>query len=184
MTATLDDRTPVTVDGTTNVLTADFGYAPPAQNPGEGLIGDSIFLDRNANNTSDAGEGLEGVTVRLYQDNGTTAGVYDAGDTLLQTTVTNENGTYLFGGLGAGSYVVQVDTATLPAGVTNTFDPGSVAPLNEAAVLLAAGGINLTHGLRLPGRRAPGTVSGDDLERPGRGRDAGRDRAGQRLGRA
>ena len=69
---TLDDRTPVTVDGTTNVLTADMGYAPPAQNPGEGLIGDSIFLDRNANNTSDAGEGLEGVTVRLYQDTGTT----------------------------------------------------------------------------------------------------------------
>ena len=35
----------------------------PASN---GLIGDTIFLDRNGNNSADDGEGIEGVTVNLY----------------------------------------------------------------------------------------------------------------------
>ena len=29
---------------------ADFAYAPPGQDAGEGLIGDTIFLDRDGNN--------------------------------------------------------------------------------------------------------------------------------------
>ena len=44
--------------------------APAAQDPGEGLIGDTVFLDRNGNGAFDAGEGLEGVTVRLYSASG------------------------------------------------------------------------------------------------------------------
>ena len=128
---TLDDRTPVTVSGA-NVTTADFGYTPAGQDPGEGMIGDTMFLDRDGSGTFGAGEGLEGVTVRLYLDNGTAMGVWDAGDTLLQTTLTNENGQYFFGGLAAGTYVVQVDTGTLPAGVTNTVDPDGVGPLNSS----------------------------------------------------
>ena len=72
---------------------------------GDGLIGDTIFLDRNNNNTPDPGEGLEGVKVQLYASNGTT---------LLATTATNENGQYFFGDLPAAAYVVKVDTGTLP----------------------------------------------------------------------
>ena len=51
-------------------LDQDFGYAPPAHSTGEGLIGDTIFLDRNGDDIPDAGEGLEGVTVALYDSTG------------------------------------------------------------------------------------------------------------------
>ena len=86
----------------------DFGYTAPGQQPGKGLIGDTVFLDRNANNLPDAGEGIEGVTVRLYDSTGTT---------LLATTTTDENGNYWFGGLNpTATYQVRVDTTTLPAG--------------------------------------------------------------------
>ncbi len=50
----------------------DFGYTPAVQTPSTGLIGDTIFLDRNNNHTFEAGEGLEGVTVQLYASDGTT----------------------------------------------------------------------------------------------------------------
>jgi len=91
--ATLDNKHTLAVDGTSPYLANDFGYAPPNQDPGEGLIGDLIFLDANGNGVYDAGDtGLEGVTVKLYDA---------AGTTLLATTVTDENGNYTFGGLNA-----------------------------------------------------------------------------------
>ena len=93
---------------TTAVTDADFAFAPPVQDAGEGLIGDTIYLDRDGGNDYDAGEGLEGVKVQLYASDGTT---------LLETTTTSENGQYFFGGLSpTGTYVVKVDTGTLPAG--------------------------------------------------------------------
>ncbi len=82
----------------TPVTDQDFGYAPPGQDPGEGLIGDTIFIDTGngtggaPNGTSDPGEGLEGVTVQLYASNGTT---------LLATTTTDENGQLLLRRPGA-----------------------------------------------------------------------------------
>jgi len=95
----------------------DFGYAPPVQTPDYGLIGDTIFLDRDGDGY-DWGEGLEGVAVELYASDGVT---------LLATTFTDENGNYTFGGLGVDStYIVKVDTTTLPnggVGLTNTVDP-------------------------------------------------------------
>ncbi|HOV47861.1 MAG TPA: SdrD B-like domain-containing protein [Anaerolineae bacterium] len=111
----------------------DFGYKPFNQTASAGLIGDTLFLDRDNNGVYTAGEGLEGVTVRLYDS---------AGTTILATTVTDENGRYTFAGLPAGTYVVKVDTGTLPAGLTNTVDPdGGMA--HQATVTLAAGEINL-----------------------------------------
>ena len=116
---------------TTAVTNADFAFAPLGHDAGEGLIGDTIYLDRNGGNDSDAGEGLEGVTVRLYAANGTT---------LLATTTTNENGQYFFGGLNpTATYVVKVDTVTLPGGLSNTVDPdGGTA--NQSTVNLATSG--------------------------------------------
>lgn len=58
-----DGQSTVAVDGVNPNLNQDFGYAPPEQQPGKGLIGDTIFLDRNGNGLFDAGEGLEGVKV-------------------------------------------------------------------------------------------------------------------------
>ncbi len=127
--------------------TQDFGYKPFNQTTGGGLIGDTIFLDRNGNDTADPGEGLEGVTVRLYASDGTT---------VLATTVTDENGRYAFAGLPAGTYIVKVDTATLPAGLSNTYDPdGGTA--HQSTVTLAAGEIVLTQDF---GYQGTNSVSG------------------------
>ncbi|MCI5224721.1 MAG: hypothetical protein D3924_19140, partial [Candidatus Electrothrix sp. AR4] len=127
----------------TNIDTVDFGYAPPGHNSGEGLIGDTIFLDFNGNGSVNVGEGLEGVTVQLYDSGGTV---------LVRSTVTNSGGVYSFGNLDpTATYTVKVDTDTLPAsgtGLTNSVDPETLVTGNgdSASVvdLNASGGINLT----------------------------------------
>ncbi len=103
-------------------LDQDFGYTDPTQDPGEGGIGDTVFLDANANGAPDDGEGIEGVTVNLYTD---PDGIPNNGDeVLIASTVTDENGNYFFGNLDpAETYMVEVDTTTLPPGLTNSVDP-------------------------------------------------------------
>ncbi|HSN76964.1 MAG TPA: SdrD B-like domain-containing protein [Anaerolineae bacterium] len=131
--ATLDSRHTLTVDGTSDYLDNDFGYAPPGHILGDGLIGDTIFLDRNGDGLFDAGEGLQGVMVELYNETGTT---------LLATTVTDANGNYYFGGLNAGTYVVKVDTASLPnggTGLTNTVDPDTASPGDSQSTVILGG---------------------------------------------
>ncbi|KQQ40375.1 hypothetical protein ASF61_06315 [Duganella sp. Leaf126] len=62
-------------------------------------IGDRVWEDSNYNGVQDAGEkGVDGVTVKLY----------DANNVLKATTVTHDGGQYLFGGLTAGNYKVEV----------------------------------------------------------------------------
>ena len=146
----LDDRSTVTVDGVNNNLLQDFGYTPPGQTPVLNLIGDTIFLDRYANNAPDAGEGIEGVTVQLYDA---------AGSSLLLTAVTDENGHYYFGGLPDGTYTVKVDVTTLPAGVTNTSDPdGGTA--NQSVVSVAGGVSNLLQDFGYQDQTQPNTIGG------------------------
>ncbi|GAB4578212.1 MAG: hypothetical protein Fur0022_09460 [Anaerolineales bacterium] len=147
----------VTVSGSGSSF-QDFGYAPSGHGSGDGLIGDTIFLDRNGNGTPEVGEGLEGVRVDLFQDtNGD--GNYDAGEPRVGSTLTDENGNYYFGNLPAGNYVVQVNPSTLPAGVTNTVDVGDPT-LNEGGVALAAGGINLNQNFGYRDLTNPNTISG------------------------
>jgi hypothetical protein len=119
---TADQRTD-TVAGD-NVLTYDFGYR------GNGSLGDRLWLDRNGDGVQDAGEaGLNGVTVRLLS----------AGGAAVATATTGGDGGYTFDHLPAGSYTVRVDAATLPSGLSATYDLDGVATLNETAVTLAAG---------------------------------------------
>lgn len=62
-------------------------------------IGDTVWEDTNYNGVRDSGEqGVNGVTVKLY----------DANNVLKGTTVTKDGGQYLFGGLAAGNYKVEV----------------------------------------------------------------------------
>ena len=95
----------------------DAGYSPPL-----GSIGDFVFIDQNRNGRQDAGEpGVNGVTVRLFRE--TTPGNY----TLALTTQTAGAGTYLFPNLSAGTYLVEFDRTTLPAGFSlsqNVDEPG------------------------------------------------------------
>ena len=137
--ATLDRQGTVTIVAANN-QDQDFGFAPANHLPGDGYIGDTIFFDFNNNDTLDPVEGLEGVTVNLYDASGTV---------LLATTVTDTMGGYGFGGLDAtATYVVSVDTMTLPNngfGLTNNVDPDTASPGDSTSSinLAAVGGISL-----------------------------------------
>lgn len=125
-------------------MTADFGFAHL------GAIGDTIFWDGNRNGTQDYNEqGISNVTVRLYVDVNSN-GVFDAGtDTLAATTNTTSNGTYLFSGLGAASYVVVVvetgvlETASIMSDPNNDglpcSDPESVGCDGQYGVKIVPG---------------------------------------------
>ncbi len=130
-------------------LLQDFGYTPAGRLAGDGLIGDTIFLDRDNTGAYTAGEGLEGVTVKLYDSTGAT---------LLAATLTDENGRYYFAGLTDGTYVVKVDTGTLPAGLTNTYDPDSTKDSQSTAVI-SGSAVDLTRDFGYQGaNRVAGTL--------------------------
>jgi hypothetical protein len=102
--------------------TKDFGFV------GVGRVGDFVFYDANADGQQDFSEtGIANVTVRIFLD-ADANGVADS-PTPVATTVTadgsgsNPAGFYRFDNLTPGTYFVQVDTATLPAGLSYTSDP-------------------------------------------------------------
>ena len=148
----LDRRSTTVLDGVNDDLNQDHGFADGTQEPGLGLIGDSVFMDRDGDGLPGVGEGIQGATVNLYDG---------AGTTLLATTVSDLNGHYYFGGLEAGSYVVRVDASTLPnggAGLVNTVDPDTTNPGDgESAVALGDGEINLAQDFGYVG---PNTIGG------------------------
>ena len=133
-----DSRSTATLDGQNDDLLQDHGYTPDGHTSVLGLIGDTIFLDRDGDGLPGPGEGIEGVTVRLYDY---------AGLVLLATTTTDANGNYWFGGLPEDTYVVRVDTTTLPnggVGLVNTVDPDTAYPGDSISVVaIDPGGINL-----------------------------------------
>jgi len=103
-----------------------FGVGTP---PPLGSIGDFVWQDTNGNGVQDVGEpGIPNVTVTLTNGNGA-----------IQTDVTDANGIYGFINLLAGNYTVTVNPATLPAGLTQTFDLDGLATPNTATAPLAAG---------------------------------------------
>ncbi|MDU1176450.1 MAG: SdrD B-like domain-containing protein, partial [Peptoniphilus harei] len=72
-------------------------------------IGDKVWLDENKDGIQNAGEaGVEGVTVKLLDKDGSPA--KDFNGNLVQDQVTDANGNYKFENLPAGEYVVQVVT--------------------------------------------------------------------------
>ncbi len=155
------------------ITDADFGYIPFRQDTIggttgvattlDGLIGDTIWLDSNASGAFNTGEGLEGVSVRLYASGGTN---------LLASTVTDENGQYFFAGLNpASSYVVQVQTASLPyAGLTNFVDPDGGTASSANVTLTSGAPVNSSQDFGYRDSSSPNTVSGtvwNDLDANG-----------------
>ncbi len=113
------------------VSSVNFGYTPAGQTPGKGMIGSTVFLDRDGDNSFDSGEGLEGVAVGLYK-----------GGVVVAVTQTDENGQYQFGNLPAGSYEVRVTTVSLPhggVGLTNTVDPDTGSDSKSVVTLTVDG---------------------------------------------
>jgi uncharacterized repeat protein (TIGR01451 family) len=83
-------------DHDTAVLTATAVLA-------SGQIGDTVYLDSNANKVQDSGEpGIAGAKVTLTGAGGATT-----------TATTDANGKYLFAALEAGTYSVKVDTSSV-----------------------------------------------------------------------
>lgn len=136
-------------------------------------IGDTIWLDSNGNGVLNAGEdGISRVVVNLYSDtNG--SGTLNAGDALVASTITNINGNYLFTGLSAGNYFVDVDETTLPstALAITTTDPASTL-ITLPASTFATQNLNADAGYSLPsnfsiGNRLWHDVDGDGVQDPG-----------------
>ncbi|MEZ5145347.1 MAG: SdrD B-like domain-containing protein [Acidimicrobiales bacterium] len=90
-------------------------------------IGDRVWSDLNGDGVQDAGEpGLAGVTVTLRQD----ADGNGSFETTVASTTTDANGLYLFEQLRPGSYQVDVDGTTVPAGAT----PSTPEPVDRVLV--------------------------------------------------
>ena len=86
-------------------MTVDFGVYPPLMS-----IGNRIFKDYDNNRILDGADvGVDNVIVNLFRDTNQD-GIPDSGITNpISTTTTTGGGYYLFDGLVAGSYLVQVD---------------------------------------------------------------------------
>jgi len=94
-----------------NNPTIDFGFVSPC----DGSIGDMVWHDLNRNGILDTGEpGIQGVGVKL-------TGTDVDGNLVSMTDITDANGNYLFLGLCEGTYEVEVDLATVPAGFEPTM---------------------------------------------------------------
>ena len=93
----------------------------PDLTPLFGRIGDLVWNDTDCDGVQELPPetGLGGVTVDLYVDLAGN-GVIDGGDSIVATQVTGGSGAYLFTGVPAGSYIVDVANATVPPGMTLT----------------------------------------------------------------
>ena len=133
-------------------------YLPPAS------LGDRVWIDADHNGIQDAGEdNVSGVKVYLLDSNGDR--MKDAGGNDISTD-TNASGEYIFDGLAPGTYSVEFDLTTLPAGYAvttagqGTDETGSDADETTGKttqVTLAAGEHNPTLGYGyLPPTGKPG----------------------------
>ncbi len=85
-----------------------------------GSIGDYVWADSNGDGVQDADESpISGVTLKLLDGAGNPILDEDGNP---MTAVTDADGLYLFEELPSGDYTVMVDTATLPAGLTQSYD--------------------------------------------------------------
>ena len=92
-------------------------------------IGDRVWLDLDGDGNQDANEpGLAGVEVELTLPGGAT-----------QMATTGPDGYYTFSDLRPGVYTITVMVATLPAGVTQTYDPDSTLDHQDTVTLLSNG---------------------------------------------
>gem|GEM_PF-876961 len=133
-TATQSESTATLTPEEESDLDQDFSYT------GTGAIGDYVWLDLNEDGVQDASEvGIPGVVITLTLPvvlaDGTT-------DTRVLTTTTDNLGYYNFPDLPAGEYTVEIDTSTLPAGVSETFDTDGTGTPHIATVDLGAGETN------------------------------------------
>ncbi|HQK88200.1 MAG TPA: SdrD B-like domain-containing protein, partial [Acidobacteriota bacterium] len=150
------DNVDVSYYSFSDYLDADLGYRPQTNTA---AIGDLVWSDADGDGVRDAGEpGLPGITVQLYLDtNGD--GLLDAGDTLVTTTLTGADGSYLFAGVaatGTEDYLVYVDPNQ--AALTAIFGAGDVQPTTPSLYPVqnaASGGLYLNGDFGFTDRTTP-----------------------------
>ena len=108
-----------------NKVDQDFEYQASS-------ISDYVWNDSDGDGVQEASElPLSGVRVYVDLDDSTT---YDVGE---PASITDASGFYLISGLSTGTYSVRVDTTTLPAGTTPTYDLNGIGTPHETNVVLA-----------------------------------------------
>jgi hypothetical protein len=118
----------VTVDKSDFTIDAgftDFTPPPPPATCPNLSVGNMVFIDLNGNGTKEMYEpGIGGLTVKLYAD---ADGDNVADGAAISTLMTAEDGTYYFGNLAAGKYIVGVTTGSTYAQSAN----GNTNPDND-----------------------------------------------------
>jgi hypothetical protein len=133
-TGTTPNTAAVTLTSGQTRTEVDFGYR------GTRTLGDLVWNDGDGDGVQDSGEaGINGVTVRLF-----------LGTTEVASTVTAADGKYTFTNLPDTTFTVKIDTATLPAGVTPTYDLDGTGTPNQATVTLTASRTDVDFGYRTP----------------------------------
>lgn len=85
--------------------------------PNSAVIGNSVWLDEDGDGYQDAGEaGIANITVELWNADHTS---------LLASTTTDANGSYIFKNIAPGTYQVDVLNSSLPTGLVQTQIPGA-----------------------------------------------------------
>ncbi len=84
---------------------------------GSSGIGDTVFVDVNANGMQDSEPGIEGVTVSLFDAITGSEVTSDIDGTTISPTFTNNEGYYKFENLASGSYYVEFDVTTNVDGI-------------------------------------------------------------------
>ena len=77
-------------------------------------VGNLIFVDENGNGVADFGEGKGGVKVELWQTDG------NGGYIPVGSTVSANDGSYLFSGLASGTYKVVIPASEFAAATADT----------------------------------------------------------------
>ena len=112
----------------------DFGYT------GTGSLGDRVWFDRDGDGVLDADEpGIGGVDLTVVYAG--FDGVTGTGDDVTYAVTTAADGTWGVPDLPAGDYTTTVNPATLPTGMSATYDldGGTATPDGVAPATLAAG---------------------------------------------
>jgi len=147
--STCDERSSTTLAAGATDNSLDFGYAP---SQGAGSLGDAVWHDLdgdgifepNGNDgtpgTFDDEPGFGGVTLQLWVDVNKN-GAIDAGDNLIRTTTTDNNGFYVFNGVIPEHYLV---TITDKFDVLDTNGDGNLSEWTQTARTDPAGAILTT----------------------------------------